>query len=419
MTSDPADRLSRLLGGTDTDWLRARVRRRLERGKPLTGKVVHSAASETERQAIERLLGRRASTARSLSVSLDDVDQVLRRSGLCPGGLAFAVELLDGPVQDIAGRAAAEAASWKHARARFDMVVQERSELIGWRNRLDAIGLIRRLTSDPGTARAHLDRLASVVERLPSPGVPLGRLAAETCGDAHALDDGPLATLALSAARALGGLPFRADGGAESRRKAWARVGVHLDELSSTALCIGLHGDDRTPLGRILAASRSWGEPVALTLRQLRRHDGGLMSPGLVRICENPSVVAAAADALGDRCAPLVCVNGQPSLAVWRLLELLADGGAEFAYHGDFDWGGIEIAAAVRRRVGWRPWRYDVVSYLAAVDRVSDSAASLDERRSETPWDPALSAVVADRAVRVEEEIVLGDLLTDLAERPG
>ena len=30
-----------------------------------------------------------------------------------------------------------------------------------------------------------------------------------------------------------------------------------------------------------------------------------------------------------------------------------AAGGAEFGYHGDFDWGGIRIASKVRHRVSW------------------------------------------------------------------
>ena len=116
-------------------------------------------------------------------------------------------------------------------------------------------------------------------------------------------------------------------------------------------LCLGLPGDTRTALGRTLALQREAGQPTMLTLRQLRCHDEALPA-GPVRICENPVVVAAAADELGSRCPPLVCVGGQPSAAGWRLLDLLAAGGAEFRYHGDFDWGGIRIASAVRRRVG-------------------------------------------------------------------
>jgi uncharacterized protein (TIGR02679 family) len=112
--------------------------------------------------------------------------------------------------------------------------------------------------------------------------------------------------------------------------------------------------------------TRSRQQPAVLTLRQLRCHDGPLRA-ALVRICENPVMLAAAADELGARCQPLVCVGGQPSAAGWRLLELLAVGGAEFEYHGDFDWGGVRIAGAVRNRVNWQPWRYDHVAYQAAV----------------------------------------------------
>ncbi|MER7541818.1 TIGR02679 family protein [Actinomadura sp.] len=400
------DRLRRLLGGPDTAWLVQRVRSRLERGSPLTGKVTLARATPAERRAAELLLGRRAGTGTSLSVPLPEVDRVLRASGASPDGLAAAVELLDGPVRDLTRENAAIAAAWASAFAPLDETLASRPELAEWRAWLDATGLVRRLTSGPAEAADLLHRLAAVVRRLPSPDMPLGRFAAETCGHAHALDDGPLATLALSSARALTGLPFRADGGAESRRETWASVGVHMDELSSTVLCLGLPGDAHTPLGRMLAAMR--GEPVSLTLRQLRRHTA--LKAGLVRVCENPVVVAAAADALGSACPPLVCCNGRPSTAVWRLLELLTEGGAEFAYHGDFDWGGAAIAAAVHARIGWRPWRYDAPAYLKAT-----SDTPLTGRPVPTPWDPSLATAMKDRAVRVEEEQVLTGLLTDLA----
>ncbi|XRQ09071.1 TIGR02679 family protein [Actinomadura welshii] len=401
------DRLRRLLGGPDTAWLVQRARTRLERGGSLTGKVTLPKATPAQRRAVELLLGRRAGTGTSLSVSLAEVDRVLRDSGASPHGLAAAVELLDGPVRDLARENAETAAAWAAAFAPLDEVLATRPDLAEWRTWLDTTGLVRRLTSGPAEAAEALRRLAAVVGRLPSPDIPLGQFAAETCGHAHALDDGPLATLALSCARALTGLPFRSDGGAESRRETWTAVGVHMDELSSTVLCLGLLGDAHTPTGRMLAAMQ--GEPVSLTLRQLRRHTSPIEAD-LVRICENPVVVAAAADALDRDCPPLVCVGGRPSTAVWRLLELLAEGGAEFAYHGDFDWGGIAIATAVHERIGWHPWRYDAPAY-----RKATSNTPLTGRPVPTPWDPSLATAMRDRAVRVEEEQVLTDLLTDLA----
>src|SRR5690606_33167498 len=250
------DRLRRLLGGPDTAWLVKRVRSRLERGASLSGRVTLAEATPAQRRAVELLLGRRAGTGASLSVPLDEVDRVLRTSGASPHGLAAAVELLDGPVRDLARENAETAAAWAAAFAPLDEALTARPELAEWRAWLDSTGLVRRLAPDPAEAAGTLRRLAAVVRRLPSPDMPLGRFAAETCGHAHALDEGPLATLALSSARALAGLPFRSDGGAEARRETWAKVGVHLDELSSTVLCLGLPGDAHTPTGRMLAAMR-------------------------------------------------------------------------------------------------------------------------------------------------------------------
>ena len=287
------DRVHRLLGGEAVAWLVRRARYRLEAGRPLTGTVTLPAATAEQRRAVERLTGRAARSGASLSVSLNEVDRILRDSGAAPGGLAEAVTLLTGPVGERGRDRADLAAAWAAAFEPLDAAVAGREELAPWREWLDATGLVRRLAPGPGQARPLLARVAAVLGRLPSRGVPIGRLAAECCGDAHALDDGhPAGTLLLSAARALSGLPFAAEPGADSRRAAWAAVGVHLDDLSSLVLCLGLPGDTRTALGRALAACREAGQPVMLTLRQLRCHEQPLRA-ARVRICENPVVVAA------------------------------------------------------------------------------------------------------------------------------
>jgi uncharacterized protein (TIGR02679 family) len=416
------DRLHRLLGGEPLAWLVRRARDRLETGRPLTGTVTLPGASEEQRRAAERLTGRPARSGSSLSVSLAEVDRILRDSGAAPGGLADAVTRLTGPLRDRHRERADLAAAWEAAFAPLDAAIDGRDALTPWRSWLDATGVVRRLAAEPERARLILAQVAAVLWRLPSPGIPIGRLAAECCGDAHALDDGrPVSTLALSAVRALAGLPFAAEPSAEGRRAAWAAVGVHLDELSSLALCLGLPGDARTPLGRVLAACREAGEPAVLTLRQLRRHteplDPGPLAAGRLRICENPLVVAAAADELGTHCQPLLCVGGQPSAAGWRLLDLLAAGGAEFGYHGDFDWGGVRIAGAVRQRVNWRPWRYDHLAYEAAIPAVPPLAQlpGLTGVPAATPWDPELAVAMRRRDRRVEEELTLDALLGDLS----
>jgi uncharacterized protein (TIGR02679 family) len=426
-TSDPGtsvERLRRLLGGEHTAWLVRRARDRMAAGRPLAGTVTLAEATADQRRAVERLTGRPARSGASLSVSLADVDRILRSSGAAPGGLEQAVVELTGPVRDRNRDKADAAAAWADAFAPFDEAVAGRDALVAWRAWLDATGVVRRLAPEPATAGALLSQVAAVLRRLPSPGVPVGRLAAECCGDAHALDDGrPAGTLALSAARALAGQPFTADGNADSRRTAWAAVGVHLDELSSLVLCLGLPGDTRTPLGRVLELHREAGQPAMLTLRQLRCHDGP-MRAGVVRVCENPVVVAAAADELGADCGPLVCAGGRPSAAGWRLLDLLAADGAEFHYHGDFDWGGIRIAGAVRERAvmaqaRWEPWRYNRDAYEALAAAISGTVppgARLVGEPVAAPWDPGLATAMARRGIRLEEELTLDVLLADLAE---
>jgi uncharacterized protein (TIGR02679 family) len=413
------DRVRRLLGGEELAWLVDRVRRRLERGAPVAGTVTLAVAGPEQRRAAERLLGRRAGVGASLSVSLDEVDTVLRRSGAAPDGLSGAVRLLLGEVVDRAELAAAGARVWARVHAPLDDLVDRRPELRPWRAWLDSTGMLRRSAAGADEAAALCADLIRVIDRLPGTDLALGTLAAAATGDAHALDDGrPLATVALAAARVLAGAAPTGSGSALERRTAWAAVGVHRDELSSTVLSVGLPGGPASIIGRMLALAHCAGEPTVLTLRQLTRPEPESFGagPALVRICENPIVVASAADALGRRCPPLICLAGQPSTAALNLLDALSAAGASFAYHGDFDWGGIRIANALAQRIPWRPWRFTTRDYLGAL---SNGGGALSGRPVEAAWDQALASALTRCGVRVEEELVLADLVHDLAEASG
>src|SRR5262249_56368144 len=149
--------------------------------------------------------------------SRPEVDRILRESGAAPGGLAEAVTRLTGPLRDRNRERADLAAAWDSAFAPLDAAVGDRDELAQWRAWLGATGVVRRLAPDPDQAGLLLAQAAAVLRRLPSRGIPIGRLAAECCGDAHALDDGrPVGTLVLSAGRALAGPPVAAEGTAHS-----------------------------------------------------------------------------------------------------------------------------------------------------------------------------------------------------------
>ncbi|MFJ1751612.1 TIGR02679 family protein [Kitasatospora sp. NPDC088134] len=412
-------RLRRLLGGPELAWLLDRARRRLEDGRPLDGTVTLTGATEPQRAAAARLLGRPARPGRSLSVSLPAVDALLWTSGASPDGLAAAVTALTGPLVDRRAQQAASAAAWQRALAELDRpAVTGRPELAAWHAGLSATGLLKRLSGgDPAAARQLAADTTRVLSRLPADGLTLPVLAARALGDAHALDHGrPLSALALSAVRALSP---DADfpNGAEGRRAAWASVGVALDELSSRVLVLNLPALPTGPAGRLLAAAREDGEPYLLTLSQLTRQPTDFVLVGCtVHVCENPAILAAAADAYGPDCPPMVCVEGNPSVAARVLLTALAAAGSPLAYHGDFDWGGIRIASTVLRLPGAVPWRYDAAAYLAAV-RDGHGTPLTTGAPAPSPWDPPLSTALAEHSLRVEEEHLLDLLLADLRPR--
>jgi hypothetical protein len=102
---------------------------------------------------------------------------------------------------------------------------------------------------------------------------------------------------------------------AQPWRAAWEEVGVVCDPVSSRVLVLNLvlHGD--AAACRLIGAAGP--EPLWLTWRSLSG-PFGCDAPD-VHVCENPSVLIAAADQLGADALPLVCTNGRPSAGVRHL----------------------------------------------------------------------------------------------------
>src|SRR5438309_5508565 len=94
-----AERLRRVLGGPELSWLVERIRARIARGAPLDGVVTLSEATQAQRHAVGRLLGRPVGHGSSLSVPLSAVEAVLCSAGLA-ADLRSAVEALGGAVPD-------------------------------------------------------------------------------------------------------------------------------------------------------------------------------------------------------------------------------------------------------------------------------------------------------------------------------
>jgi len=121
------------------------------------------------------------------------------------------------------------------------------------------------------------------------------------------------------------------DGAVERTRDTWARAGVLVNELARPVLFLNL------PTGASENACWHRGEPAYISLRALLRSPPSWDVAGQkTYVCENPNLLAIAADRLGRDCAPLVCIEGMPAAAQQSLLSQLAQAGARLCYHGDW-----------------------------------------------------------------------------------
>lgn len=403
------DRLRSILGRSELSRLVDRLRRRIESGRGLEGVVTLSSPTDAERRAVDRLLGRPLSTGRNLRVPLAELAAQLRHAGM-DGGLRRAVEAVTGPLSDRRALRQDLEQRWQQLLASAESR-DPRPQIQDWLGARRTRILLRRYSGqDPEVGQRLLATALDVLSQLPARGLTLAELAAETVGDSHALDAGqPLGNLVIDAAARLGG----ADDwhGAENHLQVWAAVGVAKDDVSASVLCFGLPGSGAGLCDRLLAACQAAGEPCRLTTGQLYRHPPNFPAElRTVFVVENPAIVAAARR-LGPACAPLICTDGQPTVAVHTLLTRFADFGVTLRYHGDFDWPGVRIFSRLQQRYPINPWRYTAADYLAAPPGIE-----LTGKPAQTPWDPDLHDAMASRGCAVHEEQLIDLLLGDLGE---
>lgn len=387
------------------------LRKRIEQGKPLTGRLTLENATPIERENVDALLGRKSSRGNSLALELELLEKTFREAGVCEN-LLKGVESLCGPVPNKRAAADAHDAEWVQLWSNARHAMQGVSSMLPWLADLEATGLLKRLCAGQvAEAEGLLRDMTRLAGALPVKGEPLPAFAARLFGDSHALDPGtPRSTLAVRAAAKIGAISFEDD--AEGRRAAWASVGVMSDELSAPVLVFMLSLHDASPLGRLLRTATEAAEPHHLSARLLLKYpisNDASLAGRPIFICENPTVVAMAADRLGRRCAPLLCVNGQFATPSLILLRQLRKAGAILHYHGDFDPGGMHIARRVFTEADAKPWRYSANDYHLAPKGILFTGDP-----GPTPWSPELAAAMRADGHLVHEESVFESLACDL-----
>jgi uncharacterized protein (TIGR02679 family) len=426
MTDSAEARLRRLLGGDHIASLRKRLRQRFERAALDTAVESFRIGKLTaeEHATLASLLGRPQRYSNSLQVDVRLIDAAFQKSGIATS-LRDALEQLDGPIAHLATTRLQLQTLWSDA-----INGCNHPGLIGLLQAPAGMGLLKRLARQTPSAAVQLCRhVEAVLQRLPANGITRSQLAADVLGDAHALDSGRgTATLVLAVWRQTVPPVYdqdddsltepRDDGdaqqssSAERDRDIWAKAGILVNELARPALFLNL------PTRETQNHGRAPGEPAYASLRLLLRSPPSWdVADRKVYVCENPNLLAIAADHWGSDCAPLVCTDGMPAAAQRCLLSQLVTARARLCYHGDFDWPGIRIGNHVMREHGAQPWRFSAADYEAAVQTVSGLGQTLTGKMIDGLWDTALSPAMQQRGISIAEEALAACLLQDLENR--
>lgn len=417
MTGDgEGGRVRAVLGGPEYARLLTAVRAAVEARGEEARSVTLDGLDAHERRALANLAGWKIVPEGRIRLDLTRLDLAMRESQLGMS-LSEVLAAIGGPIRNrrVEARRCREARERMWSLAAEACGAAERDDLARWLDSLRRSGALARAAKLAGRVPGDLLEAAlRVALALPARGELLAVFAARQAGDPHALDAGtPLGGLLLRAAAAVSGVRDLPDSSA-GRRELWRAVGIACDALSADVLVVGLRPEGDGLVPRQLRECAEAGEPRRLTLREVARSSLRVRTGGAVHVCENPAVVEAAADALGPRCAPLVCVEGVASTAALTLLRALSGGGARVLVHADLDWAGLRIAAQVLGEAGGNPWRMTAGDYRAALT-ASPHGPPLGGRRSTAAWDADLMPAMVEGGRAVLEEQVIDVLLRDLA----
>ena len=399
------ERLKRVFGTADWTWLRQRLRKAIEAGRGFPTSVSRKEPSHSERRAYNSFFGTPGRTG-TLRVDVPQLQQRLQDAGLAPD-LLTALGHCDGPVINFKAEREEDQSLWltiqHHA---MDVLPQYREQI----QESFQQGLWRRLSAgDSEQARQWIESLKRMHQLLKEKShLMLAELAASIDGNAHLLDRGqPLGRLAL---RIFG--QGDTGEGVLHWRQAWRNLGVIAPETTAPVLVHGLHWEN-IQLGEAWNLSLGLGEPLRLTFRALEKAPRPLPH-GPVHVCENPTVVEAAARRFGPHCQPILCTDGQPSSAALLLLQMLERERVPLLYHGDADWAGITIANGLFQQfTNLSPWRFDAEELSRHRHCIGPKLEGIPV---DATWDVEFKTALSQRDMALHEETVLEDLLRDLGE---
>jgi uncharacterized protein (TIGR02679 family) len=207
-------------------------------------------------------------------------------------------------------------------------------------------------------AMNHLPVFRNTYEYLPS-------FAATVTGDPHYFDEGKEYTLFLYYAiwdMLQINQQVSASMSAEEKHQLLFEAGLIKDTMSNDVMVYGIRAWRKEGEHQGIAGFCEQKEPLSITLSTILGLKSVKCIGNCIYVVENPIVFAQIVEMENQS---VLCVNGQPNLAVLLLLDLITKSKGTIYYNGDFDPEGLMIAQRLKNRYGkfLHFWHYEKEDY--------------------------------------------------------
>ena len=279
--------------------------------------------------------------------------------------------------------------------------------------------LIKEMSRDLQSTTTSVCKALWAMDELENRSGSMLRLAvfsAQATTDPHALDiDTLCGQLFLHLLSVKLNRPYPA--GAEERDEVYFENGILCDSISSTVTQVGLVLREQQDEHPAFKEFRQRNECCTLSLTNLNNISSAASPSGKAYLIENQMLFSQLCDQAKDFHSPLICTSGQLQVAVLRLLDMLVASGITLYYAGDFDGGGISIAARLLARypANLHLWHMTADDYeLCKSDiSISENSRSLLKSANGTILEP-IANLVQETGCAGYQELLLGKLLADL-----
>ena len=279
--------------------------------------------------------------------------------------------------------------------------------------------LIKEMSRDFQSTTASVCKAVWAMDELENRSRGMLRLAvfsAQATTDPHALDSDTLCgQLFLHLLSMKLNRPYPV--GAEERDEVYFENGILCDSISSNVTQVGLVLREQQVEHPAFKEFRQRYECCTLSLTNLNNISSVTSPSGKAYLIENQMLFSQLCDQAKDFHSPLICTSGQLQVAVLRLLDMLVASGTTLYYAGDFDGGGISIAARLLARypANLQLWHMTADDYeLCKSDvSISENSRSLLKSADGTILEP-IANLVQETGYAGYQELLIDRLLSDL-----